>query len=151
MLDARSEWWELRSRFKTTGVVDQSINHSLVRAWFLDDCPKLRGNQYARYTWELDAWTEYWDIYHPETKGCYYFGTADRPGYLSLFIPNPNGRRSAVFDSWKAMALSATPDAALEERFRGQVRDPRVIEAVLAVDELVRRIVRSHFISHPAR
>ena len=147
-LHDHSDWWELRSQLeKLPRLGLPNGGHPIVSAWYRDGCPKLRGTQYAQYAWELDAWTEYWDVYRPETGGRYYFGSADHPGYLNRFLPNPSGRRSPVFDSWKAVALDTreTPDFSLEERFAQSVRDPEVTEAVLAVDELVRRIVSNHF------
>jgi hypothetical protein len=36
---------------------------------------------------ELDAWTEYWDIYHPETRGRFYFGDGSEPGLLTRLLP----------------------------------------------------------------
>ena len=34
--------------------------------------------RYMAWFHELDAWTEYWDIYHPETHGRFYFGDGAR-------------------------------------------------------------------------
>ena len=94
----------------------------------------------AEFFWELDSWTEYWDIYRPETHGRYYFGDGEHPGYLSAFLPTPKRLRNPVFDSWKTMALCSDgdADAALLERFESEARRPHVVEAVLAVDELAR-------------
>ena len=71
---------------------------ALVNKWLRDDCPKWAGQRYAAYFRELDAWTEYWDIYHPETHGRYYFGDGEHPGLLSAFLPTPANYRNPVFD-----------------------------------------------------
>ncbi len=129
------DWWAFR-------VSPHEVDHPLFHAWAEDDFPKLPGKQYAAYCRELDAWTEYWDIYHPETHGRYYFGSAGHPGYLNQFLSNPmTGHRSPVFESWKAMVLWSGDEA----RFHEAMQPPEVVEAVLAVDDLVRRIARDHF------
>ena len=150
-----SNWWELRSGMKVMNEAERRAWASglesldpLVRAWLSDDCPTLRAEKYAKYAWELDAWTEYWDIYHPETKGCYYFGSTEHAGFLNQFLPSPSGGRSPVFDAWKSLALCSADEPhvpALQERFQSLLRQTEVSEAVSAVDELVRRLLRSHF------
>jgi hypothetical protein len=139
----KSAWFELRSRSGTDGV---PAADPAVAAWLADGCPKRRGADYARFFFELDAWSEYWDLYHPETKGLYHFGDGASPGYLSAFLPDPDGSRAPIFDAWKAYALAsrdeggaAGPRAAFEREARGAA------EAVLAVDALVRGLVGEHF------
>ena len=45
-------------------------------------------SRYAAWFHDLDAWTEYWDIYHPESKGRYYFGNGrDEQGLLPAYMP----------------------------------------------------------------
>ncbi|MEA2329806.1 MAG: hypothetical protein QOE68_4765 [Thermoanaerobaculia bacterium] len=96
--------------------------------------------RYASYFRELDAWTEYWDIYHPETLGRYYFGNGtDEAGLLTRFLPREIV--PPVFLYWKRFALYE--DA--EDRFADEARAPEVAEAVLEVDALVARIFREHF------
>jgi hypothetical protein len=120
---------------------------ALVDAWLADDCPRRRGGDYAAFFRELDAWTEYWDIYHPETCGRYYFGNGQIPGYLSAFLPTPTRFRNPVFDAWKRLALCSgdEPDPELLARFQSEACQPHVTDAALAVDELVRRLVKEHF------
>jgi hypothetical protein len=52
---------------------------------------------------ELDAWTEYWDIYHPESRGRYYFGEGDEPGLLGHLVPRV--ATPPIFAAWKRRAL----------------------------------------------
>lgn len=144
--NGQKTWWDSRSTVEMP--TDLEDRNPVLQGWLSDDCPKLAGLRYAKYAWDLDSWTEYWDIYRPETKGCYYFGSADCAGYLNQFLPNPvTGRRSPVFDVWKALIFSSgdASMAAFEEQFYARIRQPEVKEAVLAVDELVRRLLRNHF------
>lgn len=106
----------------------------------LDDPEKLR--RYVAWFHELDAWTEYWDIYHPESRGHFYFGDNDKePGLLTLFLPRE--RRPAPFVAWTRMALSREASAANE--FIQAVRLPDVASAVMEVDELMTRLFAKHF------
>jgi len=116
-------------------------------SWVRDDYPKWPGSKYSAYFKELDAWTEYWDIYHPETRGRYYFGDGDSPGLLATFLPTPMCYRNPVFDSWKSLALYSdeTVEAGAWERFETEARKPHVVDAVLEVDALVLRLMREHF------
>ena len=149
------DWFGYRARMLDTERASDSLASAMYdptgrqrfEEWLSDDCPKLSGRAYAQYFWELDSWTEYWDLYHPETHGCYYFGDTDHTGYLRTFLPSPQRRRNPVFDSWKILAIYSGGEAnpELNERFEAQARQPQVVEAVLAVDELVRRVVRTHF------
>ena len=122
--------------------------HPLAQAWVDDGCPKRRGASYARFFEELDAWTEYWDIYHPETRGRYYFGDgAGEPGYLRAFLPSPDGSQAPAFTCWKRYAVfhRHATGPQLRQRFAEEVARPPVTEALLAADELVRGLVRAHF------
>jgi len=77
----------------------------------------LPGSKYA-YFKELDAWTEYWDIYHPETGGRYYFGDGEQPGLLAAFRPTPFCYRDPVFDSpWHWNGSSSRRVARTSSRF----------------------------------
>lgn len=90
---------------------------------------------------ELDAWTEYWDIYHPETKGRYYFGNGqDEPGLLTCLLPNE--QRPPAFAAWTSWALSADDNPA---PFAEVVRLPSVSAAVMEVDGLVGGLFARHF------
>jgi hypothetical protein len=105
-----------------------------------DDAPKLK--RYVSWFHELDAWTEYWDIYHPESRGHFYFGDGDKePGLLTRFLPR--NRRPAPFVAWTKMALSREPSAA--DEFIREVRVPEVASAVLEVDSLMTRLFATHF------
>jgi hypothetical protein len=96
--------------------------------------------RYAAWFHELDAWTEYWDIYHPETRGRFYFGDGvSEAGLLNLFLPRD--RRPPAFVAWTQMAL-ATGSA---EAFAAAVRVPEVTQAVLEVDSLLTRLFSKHF------
>ncbi len=97
-----------------------------------------REKRYVAWFHELDAWTEYWDVYHPETCGRYYFGDGgSEPGLLSLFLPHR--QRPAPFVAWTRMAL--TGDAGFETA----IRDPAVAAAILEVDSLLARLFAAHF------
>ena len=61
-------------------------------------------SRYAAWFHELDAWTENWDIFHPETEGRYFFGNGrDQEGLLSAFMPRHSW--PAPFTAWMAVAL----------------------------------------------
>jgi hypothetical protein len=61
--------------------------------------------RYVGWFHDLDAWTEYWDIYHPETLGRFYFGDGDgEQGLLTRFLPRE--RRPPAFVAWTRMALA---------------------------------------------
>jgi hypothetical protein len=101
--------------------------------------------RYAAWFHELDAWTEYWDVYHPETHGRYYFGdgTGER-GLLTRFLPHEG--RPPPFTAWAARALYPSgPDVDRQAVFEGAVREPLVAGAVLEVDALVAAIFARHF------
>ena len=96
--------------------------------------------RYAAWFHELDAWTEYWDVYQPQTRGRYYFGDgAGEAGLLSLFLP-----RTAYpppWTAWSAWALGAGG----RDGFERAVRQGEVAAAVLEVDALVGRLFARHF------
>jgi hypothetical protein len=96
--------------------------------------------RYVAWFHELDAWTEYWDIYHPETRGRFYFGDGNgEPGLLTKILPRE--RRPPVFVAWTHMALGSV-DA---QTFAEQARVPDVASAVMEVDALVARLFSKHF------
>jgi len=96
--------------------------------------------RYVAWYHELDAWTEYWDVYHPETRGRYYFGDGKtETGLLSRFLPRTS--YPPTWTTWTRMALeTSSRDAFLEE-----VRKPDVAAAILEVDALVGRLFTRHF------
>jgi hypothetical protein len=97
-------------------------------------------SRYAAWFHDLDAWTEYWDIFHPESKGRYYFGDGhDEPGLLSVFMPRHSW--PAPFTAWVAVALRAAPRSS----FGQAVRVPVVADAITEVDTLVGRLFARHF------
>ncbi|HEV2360124.1 MAG TPA: hypothetical protein VGS21_00325 [Acidimicrobiales bacterium] len=127
-----------------------------------------RDPAYAAWFQELDAWTEYWDVYHPETQGRYYFGDgAGRDGLLSRYLPR--GGRPAPFQAWVSHSLGHSPasgaaeaahhaqhtqhaehaqhaqHAQHAERFAAAVRAEEVASAVLEVDDLVAKLFVEHF------
>jgi hypothetical protein len=96
--------------------------------------------RHAAYFHELDAWTEYWDLYHPESHGRFYFGDgADERGLLTRFLP----RQSVppAFAAWTRWALRCGE----KDAFVDAVRVPDVADAVTEVDALVARLFASHF------
>lgn len=98
--------------------------------------------RYVAWFHELDAWTEYWDIYHPETSGHFYFGDGSREsGLLTRFLPRDH--RPAPFVAWTRMALSQ--DISIEREFVSEVRVPEVAAAVIEVDTLLSRLFAKHF------
>src|SRR3954469_2050456 len=97
-------------------------------------------NRYAAWFHELDAWTQYWDIYHPETNGRYHFGNGTtESGLLRRFLRRE--QRPAVFNAWVRMALALDSRA----KFVDEARVPEVAAAVLEVDRLVSRLFKKHF------
>jgi len=98
--------------------------------------------RYVRWFHELDAWTEYWDIYHPESRGHFYFGDGNEErGLLTRFLPRD--RRPPPFVAWTRMALSR--DAASAEEFVREVNVPEVASAVMEVDALLAQLFNKHF------
>jgi hypothetical protein len=96
--------------------------------------------RYAAFFHELDAWTEYWDVYHPETKGRYYFGDgATESGLLTKLLPNKT--RPPVYVAWCRMALGCGS----REDFLRELAAPDVRSALVEIDEFVVRLVEKHF------
>jgi hypothetical protein len=62
--------------------------------------------RYVAWFHELDAWTEYWDVYHPETRGRYYFGDGgEEPGLLTQILRISNDPlllRSGALWRWES-------------------------------------------------
>jgi hypothetical protein len=97
-------------------------------------------HRYVGWFHELDAWTEYWDIYHPETRGRFYFGDGNgEQGLLTRFLPRE--RYPPAFVAWTRMAL-ATGGAG---QFADEVRVPAVAAAVMEVDALVASLFAKYF------
>lgn len=97
-------------------------------------------SRYTAFLHELDAWTEYWDIYHPETRGRFYFGDGNgEDGLLTRFLPRE--RRPPAFLAWTRLALGTGSAEAVAEH----LRIPEVAAAVMEVDGLVSRVFRRHF------
>jgi hypothetical protein len=89
---------------------------------------------------ELDAWTEYWDIYHPETHGRFYFGDGDgEEGLLTRFLPRE--RRPPAFVAWTRVALETSG----ADAFANEIRIPAVASAVMEVDALVAGLFAKYF------
>lgn len=96
--------------------------------------------RYTEWLRELDAWTEYWDIYHPETRGRFYFGDGNaEPGLLTSFLPRE--RKPPVFLAWRQAALGIGTAA----QFSSHVLKPNVTEAIMEVDALVERLFHKYF------
>jgi hypothetical protein len=96
--------------------------------------------RYVGWFHELDAWTEYWDIYHPETRGRFYFGDGNgEQGLLTRFLPRE--RRPPAFVAWTRMALrTGSADSFAEE-----IRLPAVASAVMEVDGFVATLFAKYF------
>ena len=102
------------------------------------DCSNQQ--RYAEWLRELDGWTEYWDIYHPESRGRFYFGDGNtEPGLLTSFLPRE--RKPAVFVAWTRAALGTVPVA----EFLSHARSPDVAAAVMEMDALVARLFSKYF------
>src|SRR3977135_4551556 len=96
-------------------------------------------NRYAAWFHDLDAWTQYWDIYHPETAGRYHFGNGTTElGLLRRFLRRE--QRPPIFNAWVRMALSLDT----REKFVEEARVPEVAAAVLEVDRLSRGLFQEH-------
>lgn len=94
----------------------------------------------AAWFHELDAWTEYWDVYHPETRGRFYFGDdGSEPGLLRALLPR-DGRPHA-FTAWSRMALCSGP----REDFVAAIAVPHVRQAIIEVDDLIDRLFGEFF------
>src|SRR6202022_4835809 len=86
-------------------------------------------NRYAAWFHELDAWTQYWDVFHPETAGRYHFGNGTtEPGLLRKFLRRE--QRPPIFNAWVRMALSLDG----REKFAEDARPPEAAAAVLDAD-----------------
>jgi hypothetical protein len=100
----------------------------------------VQAQRWVSYFHELDAWTEYWDVYHPESRGRYYFGDDDgEPGLLSLLLPRAS--KPPLFTAWTRLALGSLQDDA----FATELTRPEVAAAVIEVDGLVERLFARHF------
>jgi hypothetical protein len=97
-------------------------------------------HRYVAWFHELDAWTEYWDVYHPESHGRFYFGDGlEELGLLTQLLPRE--WKPAAFTAWSRMALGIG-EAAL---FAQAVEVPEVAAAVTEVDALLSRLFAKHF------
>jgi len=117
-------------------VIEQSS-----RSGALDSAAEAAAHaRYAGWFHDLDAWTEYWDVYHPETRGRFYFGDgAGETGLLTRFLPR--AEYPPPWTAWTRMALQTQSHAV----FHDAVRAPAVSEAVLEVDALVGGLFDRHF------
>lgn len=96
--------------------------------------------RYVAWFHELDAWTEYWDVYHPESRGHFYFGDGNsEAGLLSKLLPNRE--RPAVFSAWTRMALRS--DSA--NAFLSELAAADVGAAILEIDGFVGGLFEKHF------
>jgi hypothetical protein len=98
--------------------------------------------RYVAWYHELDAWTEYWDVYHPETRGRFFFGDhGSEQGLLTHFLPRE--RRPAPFIAWIRMATRC--DVLSVKAFADEVLVPEVAAAVMEIDDLLARLFAKHF------
>lgn len=102
------------------------------------DADTLR--RYASWFHALDAWTEYWDIYHPESNGRFYFGNGEsEQGLLTQFLPRYT--KPPPFTEWIRLA-SATGSFA---DFSRAVQVAPVASAIMEVDGLIHGLFTTHF------
>lgn len=102
--------------------------------------PTASDLRYVAWFHDLDAWTEYWDVYHPETKGRFYFGDGEgEPGLLGRFLP-----RTEYPPPWTAWSNAAL-EVAAQGAFAAEVRRPEVASAIMEVDDLVGGLFAKHF------
>jgi hypothetical protein len=102
--------------------------------------------RYVAWFHELDAWTEYWDIYHPETRGRYNFGDGKQErGLLTRYLPRDG--RPPTYTAWRHMALwgDTAEGGSAAACFASEVRVPEVSAAVTEVDDLLARLFAKHF------
>ncbi len=106
-----------------------------------DEIPNSAAAERRWIAWfhELDAWTEYWDVYHPETHGRYYFGDGNgTEGLLTCFLPRE--KKPPAFLAWVRRAHGEDG-----VDFAEQVRVPKVASAVREIDLLVGSLFAKHF------
>ncbi|HEY3947587.1 hypothetical protein [Phenylobacterium sp.] len=102
----------------------------------------LAGRRYAAYFHALDAWTEYWDIYHPESRGRFYFGDDEgEAGLLRRFLPRDGA--PPPWRAWKRVALDPAAEAGIA--FVEAIGTAPVREAIREVDDLLARLFAEHF------
>ena len=102
--------------------------------------------RYVAWFHALDAWTEYWDLFHPESRGRYYFGDdAGESGLLGYLVPRgPDA--PLPFTTWMQLALARDLDVPDRlDAFRRAVRAPEVAAAVGEIDDLVCGLFAEHF------
>ncbi|GAC1313885.1 MAG: hypothetical protein NVSMB2_02520 [Chloroflexota bacterium] len=96
-------------------------------------------NRYAAWFRDLDAWTEYWDVYHPESRGRFYFGDGEsEPGLLTRLLPHI--QRPPLFNAWTCMALEDRRDM-----FEHEAQVAEIAAAVREVDGLVDALFNTYF------
>jgi len=102
--------------------------------------------RYVAWFHDLDAWTEYWDIYQPQTRGRFYFGDgAQERGLLSRFLPRA-GHCPPAWQAWKRLALYPdTPGIDRRSEFIRAIGEQPVAEAIAEIDDLVAGLFARHF------
>lgn len=102
--------------------------------------PSVAIKSWVAWFHDLDAWTEYWDVYHPETNGRFYFGDGKlEAGLLRRLLPQQS--KPVVFVAWLNMA--SNEDA--RQQFISEVMKPEVSEAIVEIDGLIARLFERHF------
>jgi hypothetical protein len=113
-------------------------------AWIADDMPKAKGERYSAYFRDLDAVTEYFDVYgHPQNeflmpKVGKYFGRDSEPG-----------RRKAL-NIWRAYAIIPDDDptkAQERQALEQELAHADVASAIRDVDAVLLGLVRKHWSS----
>ncbi len=114
----------------------------LFSKWIDEGTPKARGERYASYFRDLDAVTEYFDVYgRPQADYLMplvmkYFGRDDVPG-----------RRKAL-NIWKSYAVIPDDDptrAVEKQALEQELAQPDVASAVKSVDTALLNLARTHW------
>jgi hypothetical protein len=107
------------------------------RNWIEDGSPKRRPETYAAFFRDLDSFTEYWDVYRPETNGKFM-----DPVVQHIF--------PKVLVPWRNYALATGPDKATQrETLLAVLHQPPVSEAVMLIDDLQAQLITTHFGQQP--
>ncbi len=111
-------------------------------AWVDEGCPKYRGNRYMDFFRDLDAHTEFWDLYKPELLGEYMSAMGE-------FWPTSH---SKALCRWRKYVILESQAGADELKQALIVELGTVEPALKKIDTLVRDLLVLHFPpSHPGQ
>ena len=107
------------------------------RHWIEDGSPERRPEIFAAFFRDLDSFTEYWDVYRPETNGRFMNAVTQQ------IFPN-------VLAPWRDYALATGPEKATRrEALLAVLRQPPVSDAVMLIDDLQAQLITTHFGQQP--